>query len=700
MRELTRLSTTSGEFRSAALPTFNCWDRVGWHHTLQLVTPAALALVSVAVLALLAACVVTVLFDAVREGGRHSSESFPGRSPRHLAVVTAVLFFAVCSAKLVLIQHNPVTAPFWDQWDGEARVLYQPFGACSLAWAQMFSLHNEHRFFFSRVLALDLLIANGQWDPRLQQVVNAALHSCVAILLVAILWIAQERRRLCLVVVVVAATFVLPFAWENTLLGFQSGFYFLLLFSILGLWLTTRYSAPTGPWILGWLCSLCALFTGASGVLLPVAIVGVVVLTAGDRRDWRDSRFTFGAAGVILILGLLTASPPLAYHEPLRAKTVADFAGAFGRNMAWPFVAHPQASFAMWLPTAVLLAAAAAQRARTTVAERFIIGLTLWVALQAAAIAYGRGAGAPVPAARYQDFLSLGLIANVIAAVLCVDRLGDAPTARRVAMTALATWFLVAGVGLYQLTSETRSALAGWRQRWVAQAASVRRFVVAGDLAEFISKRPVEELPYPDARPVASMLREPYFRRILPAAVREPVRVEQRPAIADGFVPLTSRDVMSRAWTSYTDRGALAMARFESGAIGPCQSGVYLQFDVDGHLGTGNSYLAVTTLQSGRTQRVTLPDAWREGPVRVRVSCPAGPYAIIAVDASPDGWFSFQEPVEIGRLSAMSERLIASSSSLLVGALIVGLLATCGYGQRGFWRTVREPGPGFGPNQS
>ena len=94
------------------------------------------------------------------------------------------------------MRQNPVTVPYWDQWDGEARALYLPFSECSLTWAQMFSQHNEHRFFFSRLLALDLLMANGQWDPRLQQVVNAALHSLVAVLLVAILWIAQERRRL------------------------------------------------------------------------------------------------------------------------------------------------------------------------------------------------------------------------------------------------------------------------------------------------------------------------------------------------------------------------------------------------------------------------------------------------------------------------------------------------------------------------
>ena len=42
-------------------------------------------------------------------------------------------------------------------------------------WRQMFTFHNEHRIFFSRLLALTELVVNGQWDPRLQITINAVL---------------------------------------------------------------------------------------------------------------------------------------------------------------------------------------------------------------------------------------------------------------------------------------------------------------------------------------------------------------------------------------------------------------------------------------------------------------------------------------------------------------------------------------------
>ena len=63
----------------------------------------------------------------------------------------------------------------------------------------MFTPHNEHRVFFTRLYALDVVLANGQWDPRVQQVCNAALHSFTAVLLAMIFWLASNRRHLDLI---------------------------------------------------------------------------------------------------------------------------------------------------------------------------------------------------------------------------------------------------------------------------------------------------------------------------------------------------------------------------------------------------------------------------------------------------------------------------------------------------------------------
>ena len=525
--DVTRLVTTPAGTDPYIYLPLGCLDSHSVRDTLSLVSTPALALASLAAALLLGACVAVIGVDAFGGQARVSAPPPYGASWWLPVLWMAVLFLTVFSAKLLLMRQNPVTVPFWDQWDGEARVLYLPFNECTLPWSQMFSLHNEHRVFFSRLLALDLLIINGQWDPRLQQVVNAALHALTGLLLVAMLWVANERRRLDLLVFVGALTFSLPFSWENTLVGFQSAFYFLLLFSILGLWLTTRYRAGMGAWCLGWLCALCGLFTAAGGVLLPLVLAGVAVLKlAHDWRAWRAALLSLVTAASVLAVGVLTASPPLPHHAGLKARSVAEFATAIGRNLAWPWLGHPQLSFLLWLPVGALLLLVLIRPARATVREWFIVALGSWVLLQAAAVAYGRGAGAGIPPSRYQDFLSLGFVANTMALVLVCERIPSGTIWRPAAPAALAGWLLFSTVGVDRLLNGTLVHLNAWRPYWTAQASNVRRFIITSDLAAFTSKRPLEELPYPDPLSLANLLQEPYIRRILPAAVRAPVRVE------------------------------------------------------------------------------------------------------------------------------------------------------------------------------
>ena len=153
------------------------------------------------------------------------------------------LFLTVLWAKATLLEHYPVPVPFWDQWDGEAATLYIPWWHDGLSWRQMFMLHNEHRIFFSRVLAVSLLVVNGQWDPHLQILVNAVVQSLAALVFAAALWMSMGRQRLPLVICTIGLVFAPPFALENSLAGFQSAFYFLLLFSALAIWLMTAHRA-------------------------------------------------------------------------------------------------------------------------------------------------------------------------------------------------------------------------------------------------------------------------------------------------------------------------------------------------------------------------------------------------------------------------------------------------------------------------
>ena len=636
------------------------------------VTGPSLAVVSTLTIALLFACIAVIAREVMDDGAARW---------RSAVLWLTVLFLIVFSAKLFLIRNNPVTVPFWDQWDAEARKLFVPFSACDLSWTQMFSFHNEHRIFFTRLLALGLLTLNGVWDPRVEQVVNAAMHAYVGVLLATTLWLANARRRIDVIALVCAFTFAMPFAWENTLMGFQSAFYFLLLFSIPAIGLVGRYRPGSAPWYLGWACALSALVTSAGGVTAAVAIAGMVVLElAGDWRKWREALSNLMAAAVVTGLGLALASPPLPGHEPLRAKTAGEFFGALWHNLAWPWTDTPRFAAVMWLPVGVLLLAAAWRRGRTTELERLVVALGAWVAMNAAAIAYGRGAGGGYPATRYMDFLSIGLVANALALVAVMNWTGTNLMARRAGWAALAAWLVFAVAGADRLTGLALVDLGVWRQYYAAQSANVRQFVITDDLAGFASKHAPDEIPYPDPRSLADTLRDPFIRRILPSAVREPMHLEANSLANDAFVadgsPVRApHDPLNPVWGSYADRGRATEGRFDSRSLPGCLAGQLLTFAVSGYLGQPHHYLAVKDLVSGRDVPVTpqrVPgDEW----TAVAVPCPEHTFAVVAIDAEPESWFAFREPVVTGRLSLESERLISWSREFFFAALALAALA-------------------------
>src|SRR6266545_2639455 len=75
------------------------------------------------------------------------------------------LFLLVAGARWWLIAAYSSDVPWLDQWDGEAQGLYLRAHSGTLTLSNWFAPHNEHRIFFTRLLSLGLLWANGQWDP-------------------------------------------------------------------------------------------------------------------------------------------------------------------------------------------------------------------------------------------------------------------------------------------------------------------------------------------------------------------------------------------------------------------------------------------------------------------------------------------------------------------------------------------------------
>ena len=153
--------------------------------------------------------------------------------------IAAALF--VFGARCLLVRDFGCSLPYWDQWDAEGDDLFTPYFRNKLGLGNFFRLHNDHCIFFTKVVAFFTVVPTGQWDARLEMVVNAFVlgGSLFALLYFSL---RNNNRWAGLVLAILgAALFSTACAWENILQGFQSQFSFLHLFAALHLGLSLRY---------------------------------------------------------------------------------------------------------------------------------------------------------------------------------------------------------------------------------------------------------------------------------------------------------------------------------------------------------------------------------------------------------------------------------------------------------------------------
>ncbi len=200
--------------------------------------------------------------------------ALPLLRPWLTAAKLLALFLLILGAKFCVMRACSSPLPFFDQWDGEGGNLLQPFLHGRLRLADIFAFHVQHRIALTRLLVLGLFEANGgQWDTQVEMIVAAVLHALCAvvlgIVLIRRLGTAVEDKLLA----VLALLFALPFDWENTLSGgFESCFYFLLLFSTLTIWGLACHRPGSAAWWTGVGAAVLSWFTLASGPLTALVV--------------------------------------------------------------------------------------------------------------------------------------------------------------------------------------------------------------------------------------------------------------------------------------------------------------------------------------------------------------------------------------------------------------------------------------------
>lgn len=570
------------------------------------------------------------LLAAIDRRGKVSG-ALASSSRRRIQLGLAAGFFLVAwGARVAVIDRFGSDLPYWDQWWKEGLEILIPWADHGELWRNLVSPHNEHRIIPTLALNIGLLVLGGQWDARVQCVVNAVLP---ALLLSALLLVAGRRltRGWALGVGLMALMLTaVPLAWENIIGGFQSQFSFLIGFSLVAMGGLLGWRACSRRWWLAVAAGGVSLVSMGSGFFwaLPVGAIALLRFRRGEINR-REAALTIGVAATFVIVGwLLRGTQPS--HDVLHAQTIGQLLRYAVNCLAWPLPQVPAFAALTWAPWVLLaglrLAGAPALDRRTA---DFVLATGAWVLLQAIAVAYARGASPGLPASRYGDVFALGPIAGFAALAAM------APCWRRAQLAGLGfAGLLVAATAVAGVDAWTR--VTARSAELVSFERTVRDFVRSDDYATF-AERPI---PFPSPEELARALRHPAIRAVLPSSVRPPIAL---PGFEPGRPPEPSLEHRGTRFVA-------APGRWESAPL-PTGPG-WWKFETCGFPNEPGVALELVAAADRRVLARIAPskppgESWRAAYVRA----PSAPARLVA-RAEPVGkWIAFSEPIEMPTLS-------------------------------------------------
>lgn len=544
--------------------------------------------------------------------------------------LAAALFLAVWGARLAVIDRFGSDLPYWDQWWKEGIQILIPWAERGELWGNIFAPHNEHRIVPTLAVNLALLGLGGQWDARVQCVMNALLPAAMVAALVLAGWRRLPRGWAAGLGLLAAMAAAVPIAWENIVGGFQSQFSFLIGFSFLAMGGVLGWPAFSWRWWLAIAAGVLSLFSMGSGFFWAVPVAGVAAVRfARGEVGRRDGEIMLGVAAVFVVVGwLLREAPPS--HDVLHARTAWQLVTYTLRCLAWPLPQFPEFAVVLWAPwTLLAVVRLTGRRSLDGRVADFILAAGAWVLLQALAVAYARGASPGLPASRYGDVFMLGPLVGFAALAAMAPGWRRSQVAGVVFAGVLITATAIAGAEAW-----TRVTARGAEH--VSFERTVRDFVHTDDFATF-AQRPI---PFPAAEELAGALRHPAIRAILPASVRPALKL---PGFTRARPPEPSLEDRGTRFVS-------APGRWESPLL-PAATG-WWKIETSGSPGLPGVSLALVAAANGRQLSPIAPSklpgaTWRAA----YVPAPREPARFSAQVDAFGKWIAFSEPIEIPTLS-------------------------------------------------
>ncbi len=416
-------------------------------------------------------------------------------------------FALVAGVRSYYVETFAVTLPFWDQWDAEGDYLLRPWVEGTLRITDLWKSHNEHRIFPTRLFSLILYQVTDQWNNLFSARANVTIP---AILLGFLYRFNNLNGKKWWILPVVIALFTLPFSFENWLVGFQSQFYFLILFAVIAIGLSTASpERASAKFLVFFLCFLST-YTMASGILTPLTAAGIYLLQWVSKPGKKIQNLILIAALVIISMVGYLEIPHIAAHDMYRARNLSEWTHSLFRILSWPVGPHNWIAAPLWSP-ALIAVPFLLKRKKLYQNDVFMAGCFMWSFGQAMAIAFGRGQELSALPSRYTELLSIGLIANAWFAIRFVEEYGKPK------------WYYK-----YVILSFFPLFFYGHKKRFKSDMYEVQRFhrnsvIQTENVIKYLRtnnsiylQQPTMHIPYPDSARLKKLLDNQAIRNLLP----------------------------------------------------------------------------------------------------------------------------------------------------------------------------------------
>ncbi|TGN08049.1 hypothetical protein [Leptospira ilyithenensis] len=434
----------------------------------------------------------------------------------HKYQIFLTVFFLVWSIRLLWIGLYGVDVPFWDQWDGEADSIYLPILRGDYDLKHLISQHNEHRIFFTRILSIVIFLLNGHWNTVLVMQIQAMIPGAIAGFLAQTFWKINRSYSACLGI---AVYFAAPLGTENMLWGFQSQFYFMVLFSVISIYYSSFGESNRKFVLSAFVFSVFAFFNIASGALVAfvISVVSCLKLIFGLSEDKKKTILISISFLLLFVFEIFFTKLPSG-HEELHASDYHTYLNSLSLYMGWPGInkigfGYYIHGFTFSLFFIILIFKR--EKLKNPYVQ-YLISLQIWIYAQILLLVYARGGGSEANIAnRYLDILSLGPLFTFFILICLLNR-------KRIILFANLSFLLLSIVFTNRVIREgfiERASLFLQREKMLSVLVTAKRMEAkekGSSLPFLLAKTPVLELPYPDATRLHMLLTDPLFDKMMP----------------------------------------------------------------------------------------------------------------------------------------------------------------------------------------